>query len=228
VTKISYQPLLGAIIAIFGFLLLLRTTGIYDTGQLLLYIPSLFILLGLYMLWRSGLSNLAESFIFIIIFGTIQLLVLGFISWDTITRWWPLLIVLAGIGILVNRTRHSSPSQVSVDKIDMLAIFGSVDAYGNSDNFRGGDITAIFGESKLDLKDSIIESHPAEINILVLFGEVGITVPDGWQIQMDVVPILGDAEDKRQRSPATKTDINRAHDLKVTGIVAFGSFSIKD
>jgi hypothetical protein len=53
VAKISYQTIFGAIILIFGILLLFRTTGIYDTGQLLRYIPSLFVLLGIYALWKT-------------------------------------------------------------------------------------------------------------------------------------------------------------------------------
>ncbi len=82
--KVPLQTMFGAIVFILGVLLLLKTTGIYDTGELLMYIPSLFILLELYVFWRSGFSDVVRSIILIVVFAAIQLLILDFISWENI------------------------------------------------------------------------------------------------------------------------------------------------
>ncbi|MDD2339596.1 MAG: hypothetical protein PHG79_04880, partial [Methanosarcina sp.] len=169
-SKVSYQTIFGAIILILGILLLLSTTGISDTSQLLKYTPSLFISLGLYALWRSKFSSLSGPIILTVIFTTLQLLILDLISWDTIANWWPLLIIFMGFGILTDRRSRSSISRNDSGNIDLFAIFSGLNRASNSKNFRGGDITAVFGGVDLDLRDSNIEETPAKINIVSIFG----------------------------------------------------------
>jgi predicted membrane protein len=226
--KLSYQTIFGAIVLILGVLLLLRTTGIYDTGQLLKYIPSLFILLGIYALWRSKFSSLSGPIILIVIFTTLQLLVLDLISWESIASWWPLLIIFMGIGILADRRGRSSVLRKDAETVDLFTVFGGVGSTNNSRNFRGGDITAIFGGVDLDLRDSSIEISPARMNVVSLFGGIDIKIPERWQVEMDVLPILGGAEDERPRSSARRENDSEKPDLIVTGFVAFGGLSIKD
>lgn len=226
--KPSYQALFGAILLIFGILLLLKTTGIYDTEQLLKYIPSLFILLGLYSLWKSRFSNIAGPIILITVFLVLQLLILDIISWETISNWWPVLIIIMGIGILANRTQSPLISRKDTEKVDIFTFFSEVKNSSNSGNFKGGDITAIFGEVSLDLRDSKIEKIPARVNAISIFGEVNIKVPEKWKIRMDVLPILGEAEDERPRTTErTKFDAENP-DLIVTGFAAFAEISIQD
>jgi len=137
-TKISYQTLFGAIVLILGVLLLLRTTGIYDTIQLLEYVPSLFILLlGFYALWKSKFSSLSGPIILIVVFTTLQLLTLDLISWEAITSWWPLLIIVMGIGILTDRKDRLSVFRKSTETVDLFAVFGGVSSASNSKDFRG-------------------------------------------------------------------------------------------
>ncbi|AYK15990.1 MAG: LiaF transmembrane domain-containing protein [Methanosarcina flavescens] len=226
--KISYQTIFGAIVLIIGVLLLFRTTGIYDTVQLLKYIPSLFILLGLYALWKSKLSSLSGPIILIVVFTTLQLLVLNLISWNIIASWWPLSIIFMGIGILADRRGRSFVSRKSTETIDLFVVFGGVESTNVSKNFQGGDITAIFGGVDLDLRDSIIESPPARMNVISMFGGVDIKIPEKWLVEMDLLPILGGAEDERPRSSARRESNTEKPDLIVTGFVAFGGFSIKD
>jgi predicted membrane protein len=172
VAKPSYQALFGAILLILGILLLLRTTGIYDTEQLLKYIPFLFILLGLYALLKSGFSNISGPIILITIFGVLQLLILDIITWETISSWWPVLIIIIGIGILANRTQTRLISRNDTEKVDLFSFFSDDKRSANSGNFRGGDITSIFGELRLDLRNSKVEEKPARINAISMFAEV--------------------------------------------------------
>jgi len=225
--RISYQIIFGAIILILGILLLLRTTGMYDTSRLLAYIPLLFVLLGVYALIRSGFRNIAGPIILIVIFGTIQLLVLGIISAGTIANWWPLIIILIGLGFLLNRVRRPSAAAGDAATIDMFALFGGADNVSASQSFQGGDITAIFGGADLDLRESKVQG-PADIHVFAMFGGIDIRVPPDWQVRVDVLPIFGGAGDERPRKAVTEEIGKEGPDLIVAGFVAFGGIAIKD
>ncbi|WP_052712786.1 MULTISPECIES: LiaF domain-containing protein [Methanosarcina] len=227
-TKISYQTMFGTIVLILGVLLLLRTTGIYDTIQLLEYIPSLFILLGFYALWKSKFSSLSGPIFLIVVFTTLQLFILDIISWEALTDWWPLLIIVMGIGILTERKGRLSVFRKSNETIDLFAVFGGVSSASNSKGFRGGDITTIFGGVDLDLRDSSIEKPPAKINVVALFGGVDLKVPEKWQIETEAIPILGGIEDERPRSSIRRESDSEKPDIIITGFIAFGGLSIKD
>lgn len=227
-TKISYQTMFATILLILGVLLLLRTTGTYDTIKLLEYIPSLFILLGLYTLWKSKFSSLSGPIILIVVFTTLQLLTLDLISWEAITSWWPLLIIVIGIGILTEKKGRLSVFRKSTETVDLFAVFGGVSSASNSKDFRGGDITAIFGGVDLDLRDSSIEKPPAKINVIALFGGADLKVPEKWQIETEAMPILGGIEDERPRSSIRRESGSEKPDLIITGFIAFGGLSIKD
>ncbi len=61
--RISYQIIIGTILLILGVLLLLRAAGIYDTGQLLVYIPSLIVLFAVIALIKSGFRSVSGPLI---------------------------------------------------------------------------------------------------------------------------------------------------------------------
>lgn len=68
---------------------------------------------------------------------------------------------------------------------------------------------------------------PTHLHVIVLFGGVDVLVPESWQVRMDLLPVLGDAEDERGRSPGGMAAGGVVPDLVVKGFVAFGGFSIK-
>ncbi|AFV24106.1 putative transmembrane protein [Methanolobus psychrophilus R15] len=226
--KISSQALLGIIILIIGILLLAGNLGLYDTGQLLLYIPSLFILMGLYALYKTRFHSITGPLILILVGTFVQLLVLGIVSWNILFTWWPLILVLIGVDILFNRKNLFSPSKSSDQKVDMTAVFDDVKVSNISKDFVGGNITVVLGDSELNMKESVIKSPPAKINIMVLLGEINIKVPDSWQVEMDVVNILGDVHDKRPSTSAQRSGTFEKPHLIITGFVMLGDFSIKD
>lgn|GEM_PF-4026620 len=102
-------------------------------------------------------------------------------------------------------------------------VFGKANATINSENFQGGNITSIFGLVDLDLTDSKIKEPPVKINVFCLFGSVGIKVPNGWQVKMDVRPIFGSANNEKTKSSVSGEVNKEKPDLIVTGFVAFGS-----
>jgi len=223
---ISTQALTGAIIVLIGGLLLLGTTGAYDVGALWRYVPSLFVLLGVWALYRSGLQNVTGPVILIVVAGTIQLLALDLVTGDVIARWWPLLVVLFGLSVLLGRWRQRRRiPDVSTDDFDLIGIFGGTERRVTSGSFHGGTATALFGGVDVDLRDATITDPPAVVTVTAIFGGVEITAPEEWVVEVDAIPVFGGVEDERPRRPSDAAQPDEP-DLLVTGFVAFGAISI--
>ncbi|QUH22566.1 hypothetical protein HYG87_01675 [Methanobacterium alkalithermotolerans] len=224
--KLSNQIIFGIILLIIGVLFLLRSTGIYNTGNLLSYVPSLFIILGIYSLIKSGFKSISGPVTMIIIFTVIQLLVLGVITGSTLSSWWPLVIILIGAGIILNHYQRDKSKVYTRDNIDLMAILGGVQNTIKSSSFKGGDLTAVLGGVELDLRDSQTGLEPAIINVTVLLGGAEIRVPDDWDLKINVMPVLGGVDDSRTRlSNSTPKD---KPDLIINGMVALGGLDIYD
>ncbi len=57
--RLSSQVVIGALIVLVGLVLLLETTNVYDADYLFRYIPSLFVILGLFVMVRSRFRNIS-------------------------------------------------------------------------------------------------------------------------------------------------------------------------
>lgn len=221
----SNRRITGIIVIIIGLILLVESTGVLEIGNIWNYIPSLFVLLGLWTLIRSKFQNITGPVIVIVIAGTIQLMTLDQIPDRIIDQWWPLILVIIGLTILFGRSRDYKKED-SDQKIDTISIFSERNIKSVTNNFRGGSILAIFGGAEIDLRDSSIDDPPATITTTVMFGGVDIIASGDWNIKMDAFPIFGGAEDKRSRITESQND--ETVDLKITGFAAFGGIDIKN
>lgn len=135
-----------------------------------------------------------------------------------------LLVVIGSIMIFV-RQRPRSRGMIKGDKqnfIDVLTIFSGSERKVQSQDFKGGKLTTAFGGADIDLLDADIKGE-AVLDIFTMFGGAEISVPRGWDVQVDVVSIFGACEDKRNRiepNPEKKV-------LRVKGFVIFGGAEVK-
>lgn len=217
------QLLFGALVVLIGVLLLLDSTGVYPTGSLLVYTPSLFVIVGLWALVRSGFRSLVGPVVVIVIAGIAQLVALDLATVDELVVFWPVLIIAFGASILFGRYR--SRIRATDDTFSsMFAIMGGVEGRNTSSGFTGADLTAVFGGAELDLRGAGLGERPARVNAVAMFGGVEVIVPREWNVRMDVLPILGGASDERPR----REEQHETVDLEVTGFAAFGGVSVTD
>jgi predicted membrane protein len=217
------QLLFGAIIVLVGVLLLLDTTGLLPTRDALLYVPSLFVLVGLWSLVQSRFRNIVGPVVLIGIAGAWQLVALDYATVEEVVVFWPVLVIAFGLSVLLGQFR-SAVRETDDAFTSAFAAFGGVEKRNTSVGFTGADLTAIFGGTELDLRDAEIADRPAQVNAVALFGGVDVIVPREWNVRMDVLPVLGGASDDRARTERRHEDL----DLVVSGFAAFGGVSVTD
>jgi predicted membrane protein len=219
----------GLILVVLGTLFLLDRVSGFDFGYLIsTYWPVIFIILGLSMLVGSGFRQLGPGFFFII-FGVFFLLaeldILEYSAWHYI---WPVLIILVGLWLLLRPAlRYRSPDkfpEIKENDIDVSAILSGMKRRVESQAFKGGHATAVLGGMELDFTGAGLDAGKATLDATAIFGGVDIRVPRDWKVVMDVVPILGGAEDKHRNVP----DAEAKATLYVKGTAIFGGITVKD
>lgn len=117
--------------------------------------------------------------------------------------FWSILLIGIGIYYLIttNNRKESNKNNYfkDVDYISKFNIFSSLEEKINSQNFRGGEITTIFGGAEIDLVECNINSEECRINLFTMFGGIEINTPENCNIVMTGVPIFGGSEIKRKK-----------------------------
>jgi hypothetical protein len=246
--RLPTQVLFGALVVVVGIVLLAETTGLYDARFLFDYVPSLFILLGLYAMVRSGFRNLFGPAVVVVVAAAWQAVALDLVPVDSVWEFWPLVVVLFGLSLMFDYLRgRPGPDADSGSYVSTFAAFGGSEKRSTSRSFTGGSLTAAFGGVELDLRDAEISDPPAHVSTLALFGGVEIHAPREWDVDLDVLPLFGGASDERPRpardaggDPADAADAATRQagerddheergsepDLVVTGVAAFGGVTV--
>ncbi|MDA3832963.1 MAG: DUF5668 domain-containing protein, partial [Spirochaetales bacterium] len=105
--------------------------------------------------WLGGLILLAIGSYFLM-----PDLIPGFSFFD-IWKFWPVFLILIGLAIMKGKHPKKSPYGVNYhsgneDFIEEVAIFGGNVSRVQSQNFRGGEMTSIFGGSEVHLTDAAL------------------------------------------------------------------------
>lgn len=74
----------------------------------------------------------------------------------------------------------------------IVAIMGETSRHGHWRIPRRSKVVTIMGETKLDLRQAIIDSPVIEMRLFVLMGEIQVIVPDGVEVEATGVVIMGE------------------------------------
>lgn len=119
----------------------------------------------------------------------------------------------------------NNDGSVNKDVIDDVAIFGGGSKIIFSDNFQGGNITAIFGGSEINLINCKLAEGENVLDVLMVFGGSTIIVPKEWNVVINVTSILGGFSNKSVRNPNLIVDQSRT--LIIKGLTLFGGGEVK-
>lgn len=225
--NLSSQIFVGLILILVGLAILAANLGWADLSGIFQWIPSFFILLGVWQLIANKFRFITGPIILITGGAAFQLAAFDFIEFESIWQFWPLILIIIGGSMLLERFGVQMPGPFThgadEDEVSILSIFNGPEHQLNSASFRGGETTAIFGGIDLDLRNAAVTTPPARINAFALFGGVDIIVPQTWTVRTDVLGIFGGSDDDRVEKPADHDN----PDLVVTGFAMFGGVTIK-
>lgn len=113
----------------------------------------------------------------------------------------------------------------SEDIIEGVAFMSGIKKKIISKNFKGGDITVIFGGGEIDFTQADI-TEKATLEVTQIFGGTKLLVPANWEIKSETVSIFGSIEDKRMARPTTLAN-EPSKILILRGTTVFGGIEIK-
>ena len=93
-------------------------------------------------------------------------------------------------------------------RLDIAAIFDSLDVVSRSAAFRGGDVTAWYGGGTLDLRQATLDPDGAELRVRAMFGGLEIAASTTWPVEVHSRALLagaGDARDPDDVDPSLPT-----------------------
>lgn len=223
------RSFLGILLVAIGAVLIARNYGLldYEFSRILISWQMLLIVIGLFNLARRAYTPA------IILIGIGLFFLIDFPD-NFRENFWPMLIVLVGVSFILQWRRspnhhhnhihgndYGQEYSKSTDYLDETAIFGGRTISVVSDNFQGGKITSIFGGSKINL----LYSKPVPgciIDVANIFGGTKLTVPEDWNVKIEVVSIFGGFDDKRSASVISRTGNGKIVVIKGTCIFGGG------
>ncbi|HRJ42859.1 MAG: hypothetical protein KJZ86_27715 [Caldilineaceae bacterium] len=224
----SNQLFIGGALVVGGLLLFMNNLNLINIGGIWRWLPTFFIVLGIWQLYANNFRFFTGPLILIGGGFLFQLSALGVLGIDSVFDLWPLILIVIGGSILMDRLGLEIPAlpgrNRNPDAVSIIAIFNGAEDTIHSERFEGGEVTAIFGGVEVNLREATPAQQPVTLNAFALFGGVEIRVPAAWHVRRDVIGIFGGTDDSRKQKPSGP---DMPVDLIVTGFALFGGIDVQ-
>ena len=216
----------GIILVVLGVIIGTNSLGLTDINLLFDGWWTLFIIVPCFI----GLFTNSEktgNIIGILIGVALLLGINDIIDFDKIwTLLLPLVIVVVGLSLIFKDTFNSKVSK-EIKKInkennkdnDYFTAFSGQNIDLNNEDFKGADLTAIFGGLKLDLRKANIDKDVV-INASSIFGGINILIPKDVNVKVKSTSLFGGVTNKKSNNDNQKT-------IYINALCMFGGVEIK-
>lgn len=221
----------GIIIIVVGITVLFSQfiTGVGFWQIIGLLWPLVLIGLSLYNIYTTKkvvFNNLALILVGLLFLAyNLEILPWGF--WNT---FWPLVLILFGASLLFSKGKDTKRNSIpDRNAININNIFGGTKDVINTNDFRGGSISCLFGGVEIDLRDAGISEFEANIDINCIFGGVKIYVPREWEVSTAGTPVFGDLKNQTHKRIVREEDEDNLikPKLNTNYFVVFGGIEIR-
>lgn len=197
--------ILGVLTFFGGAIFLADSLGILSARSGWAMWPVAVILLGVVVRLQPGADNHAAGFILVV--AGIWLL-FNAIGWWSYAFWdaWPVILILLGAWMLYRTTElrrkaggadgYDAPT-TAAEHVGAFAFLSQLHRRTTSRHLRTGEVITIAGECRFDFREAARGVDPIVVDVLVIAGRATFTVPDGWVVDLRVLPVLGRASDGR-------------------------------
>ena len=216
----------GIILVVLGVIIGTNSLGLTDINLLFDGWWTLFIIVPCFI----GLFTNSEktgNIIGILIGVALLLGINDIIDFDKIwTLLLPLVIVVVCLSLIFKDTFNSKVSK-EIKKInkennkdnDYFTAFSGQNIDLNNEDFKGADLTAIFGGLKLDLRKANIDKDVV-INASSIFGGINILIPKDVNVKVKSTSLFGGVTNKKSNNDNQKT-------IYINALCMFGGVEIK-
>lgn len=173
-------------------------------------------------------SDKTGNLIGLVIGGALLLACQGLLNFEMVWKLVvPVALVIIGVSIIFKDSIHgkinSEISKINKSQKDIpsyCATFSEQNANFENEEFKGADLTAVFGGVKCDLRQAIINSDTV-IKAESIFGGVEIYVPSNVKVKIKSTPIFGGVTDKSVHNQESE------HTIYINSTCIFGGVDIK-
>jgi predicted membrane protein len=245
----------GAILLGLGVLFLLDNLGVVDAGDVMRFWPLILLALGLTRLIAPGRPEERVGGIVLTVIGGVFLLRALHVPWIRLRTIWPLVLVLLGAGLIWQALRGrrspfpglpenagerpfegvragiaatggmSGSRDADGSVLKEFALMGGGELVVRSQDFRGGEVTAIMGGFEIDLRQAGIAGESATIEVFTLFGGIELKVPQDWNVVVKGMPVLGMLANSTRSIPDGTRPVKT---LVIQGTAVMGGLEVKN
>ena len=160
---------------------------------------------------------------------------------EAVSTYWPVLLVLWGINILLKRKEHQTThvfrdtqQKVNSELFHESSVFGDLFISIESQNFKGGSVSTIFGGNHIDLS----KVSPAEgehiMRINGVFGDVHLILPANFPCAVTGNVLFGGVQVLDRKKSGFSSDVqyvspdfdSSKNKLKIAISQIFGNVSV--
>ncbi|MGC9363940.1 MAG: LiaI-LiaF-like domain-containing protein [Fidelibacterota bacterium] len=198
-----YHLWVGLLLIILGVLFLSDSFHLINFGHLISrWWPLILITVGIVQL--NGRDR--SGGLFLLIIGILFLLTqLHVFSWGQIWRFWPVILIVIGVGMLLKHAPpkisdrgfdYSADTDSDADRIKLGSVFSNTERQITSRQLRSGELDAVFGSLRVDLRQAKIAPEGCTLTTDAVFGTIDLFLPQDININFQVSQFLGHAENR--------------------------------
>lgn len=214
-------------------------------GTIILSWPMVFVLVALISFfkreyWSVPFWLLLATFFLLPRIARVYPLLLPWVGGDFIFTYWPILLILIGVGIVVKFIFHRQSTYPAFHSAqngyvsaegrggngfyEKEAVFGSSSDIFLEPEFRGGRIKTVFGGVELDLRRTELPEGDTYLYVESVFGGITLYLPQDWIVVSQVNTVLSGVENKRFVVGNTQ---NASRRLIIRGEIVFSGCVIR-
>jgi predicted membrane protein len=217
--RVTPRVVLGLGVMLAGLVLALDSLGFVEAGAILRFWPLVLVAVGV-VKWLSPAPLRAAAFFWVVAGVVLQLVTLGRMSFGGV---WALLLFFIGANIAWKALRPVARPADALSAIDLMQFMGGTKTVVTTDDFRGGQVTAVMGGCEIDLRHaSMPEGRAAVIDTFAFWGGIEIRVPDDWEVVSQGSAALGGFVNNARSVPGARRR------LVVTGLAVMGGVEVKN
>lgn len=230
------RMIFGLIVLTLGVLWTLDNLGLVDSGAVLRWWPALLAAWGIMQL--AGFCC-RQQMVSGTVFTIAGLLLLGTeFHFFHVHFWqlWPVVMIVLGAALVTRSFRGNSLSGVEGGKpagggpapdrfsrLNNFVMMGGVEVKNESQEFRGGEVSAVMGGIEVDLRGAKTVEPQVVIDVFAWWGGIDIFVPRDWRVVSEVFPLMAGYEDH-----STKPEGEARTTLVIRGMVVMGGVEVKN